>query len=125
MKVLHKLLMGFLLRCPNCEHSQLFPGRFNLFRMEKVCSNCGVRFERSDGEALGGMMINLGLAEILAIAGFFITEAAFHPPLLTQLLVWGGFNVIFCVLFYRHARGFWVAVAYLTGGVYRDADTPQ
>lgn len=120
MNTLHKLLVGFSLRCPNCERGLMFPGRFNFFRMEKTCPNCGVRFERSDGEALGGMMINLGLAEVLAIAGFFITEAAFRPPLLTQILVWGGFNVVFCVVFYRHARALWVSVAYLTGGVYSD-----
>ena len=124
MNSLHKLLTGFRLRCPNCERGRLFPGRFNLFRMEKICPECGVRFERSDGEGIGGMFINLGLAEILAFAGFFTTEAVFHPPLLTQILVWGGFNVIFCLLFYRHARGLWVGVLYLTGSVYTDAEKP-
>lgn len=90
MQYIHKFLVGLMLRCPNCERGQMFPGRFNLFRMEKTCPNCGVRFERSDGEGIGGMFINLGLAVILAFAGFFISEAAFHPPLVTQLLVWGG-----------------------------------
>lgn len=122
MNTLRTLLTGFTLRCPNCGRGQLFPGRLNLFRMEKTCPNCGVRFERSDGEALGGMMVNLVIAEILAIAGFFISETAFHPPLLTQILVWGGFNILFCVFFYRHARGVWVSIAFLTGGVYKDAE---
>lgn len=119
MNVVRKLLVGFLLRCPNCERGRMFRG---LFKMEKTCPNCGVRFERADGEALGGMMVNLVLAEMLSIGGFFITEAAFHPPLLTQIAVWGSFNVIFCVLFYRHARALWVSVAYLTGSVYADDD---
>lgn len=125
MAALRKLLIGFTLYCPNCERGRMFPGRFNLFRMEKTCPNCGVRFERSDGEALGGMMVNLVIAEILAIAGFFISEAAFRPPLLTQIVVWGGFNIAFCLLFYRHARAVWVSIAYLTGGVYSDPDVKK
>ncbi|MDX1993221.1 MAG: DUF983 domain-containing protein [bacterium] len=118
---LKKLWCGVIVRCPNCERGAMFQG---LFRMNATCPVCGVRFERRDGESLGGMMFTLGFAEVLSVGGFFLTEALFAPPLLVQLAVWTVFTVAFCVLFYRSGRGLWVSVVYLTGGVYRDDEAP-
>lgn len=50
--VLHVLWVGLTLRCPACEQGRTFKG---LFSVNKTCSNCGVRFEREDGESVGGM----------------------------------------------------------------------
>lgn len=111
------MLLGLWLRCPNCERGTMFK---DLFTLRPTCPVCAVRFERSDGESLGGMMINLGFAEVLSIGGFIVSQALFNPPILFQAIFWGVFNVAFIVLFYRHARGLWIAVSYLTGGVYTD-----
>lgn len=118
-EMLHKLGVGLALRCPHCEQGRMFDG---LFGMRRHCDVCGVRFERRDGESVGGMYLNLGLAELIAIPGYFIVNALFAPPFLPHLLFWFLFTVVFCALFYRHARGIWVAVTYLTGGVQTDAD---
>ncbi|MEP7288520.1 MAG: DUF983 domain-containing protein [Chloroflexota bacterium] len=114
---LHKLLLGLFLRCPNCGKGHIFHG---LFKMERTCPFCGVRYERRSGESVGGMYINLGAAELLSIGGFFITQALFNPPLVLQTVFWGVFNIVFVLLFYRHARSLWVAISYLTGGVQTD-----
>ena len=114
---LRKLVIGMLLRCPNCERGRMFTG---LFAMRETCPYCHARFERQQGESIGGTLINLSFAELLSIGGFFVSEALFHPPLAFQLIFWVTFNILFVVLFYRHARGMWVAVAYLSGGVYPD-----
>jgi hypothetical protein len=76
----------------------------------------------AQGESIGGTLINLCFAELLSIGGFFISEALFHPPLAFQLIFWVTFNILFVLLFYRHARGMWVAIGYLSGGVYPDPD---
>lgn len=114
---IHKLQVGLLLHCPNCEQGRVFRG---LFKMEATCSVCGVRYERQDGESIGGMIFNLGLAEILSVGGYFVSEGLFHPSLAIQLILWGTFNVLFVVLFYRHSRSLWVSLNYLAGGVYTD-----
>lgn len=116
--MIRKLLVGLLLRCPNCEQGRVFRG---LFRMETTCAVCGARFERASGESLGGMVLNLGLAELLSIGGYFISDALWRPSLAFQLTFWIGFNILFIVLFYRHSRALWVSVNYLSGGVYPDA----
>ena len=112
-----KILLGALLRCPNCEKGSMFSG---LFTIRDTCPVCGARFERQQGESVGGTVINLVLAEVLSIGGFFVSQALFNPPLAFQLVFWIAFNLIFVVLFYRHARGMWVSVAYLSGDVYPD-----
>jgi len=119
LHILHKLLVGLFLRCPNCEQGRMFSG---LFTIRDTCPVCGARFERQQGESIGGTPINLSFAELLSIGGFFISEALFHPPLAFQLVFWVSFNVLFVVFFYRHARGMWVSIAYLSGGVYADPD---
>ncbi len=118
--VIHKLWVGFRLRCPNCEQGRMFRSFFN---MNPTCPECGVRFERSSGESLGGVMINLIVAELVTIGGFFLSETLFHPPLLFQIVFWISFNILLVLAFYRPSRGMWVSVAYLTGGVYRDPET--
>lgn len=114
---LHVLWLGLKLRCPNCGVGHTFSG---LFAVNKTCSNCGIRFEREDGESVGGMYFNLGLAELTTLGGFFIVHALFQPPMLPHMLFWVIYNVAFCALFYRHARSLWMAISYLTGGMSHD-----
>jgi len=116
-----KLLLALFLRCPNCGKGRMFK---NLFTIEQTCPVCGVRFERRSGESVGGMYINLGLAEFFSVGGFFLFQALLNPPWVPHLAFWILFNIVFVVLFYRHSRALWVAIAYLTGGVYRDPDAP-
>ena len=118
----HKLLVGASLRCPNCEQGKMFHG---LFTIDKTCPVCGVRYERLDGESIGGTLVNLVFAEVLSMGGYIITQALFAPPLAFQLPFWVAFNIIFILLFYRHARGIWVSVAYLSGSVYPDSEAKE
>ncbi len=96
-----------------------------LFAMDETCPNCGVRYERRSGESIGGMMINLGAAEVLSMGGYIVTQALFAPPLAFQLIFWVAFNIIFILLFYRHSRGIWASLSFLSGNVYPDSDTDK
>jgi uncharacterized protein (DUF983 family) len=116
---IHKLMIGARRRCPNCEQGRLFSG---LFQMRPTCPVCGVRFERASGESLGGMMVNLVVAELLTIGGFFGSYLLLGSPAdMTPLIIfWLAFDVLFVLGFYQPARGMWVAVAYLTSGLRAD-----
>lgn len=119
---IHKLWVGLLLRCPNCERGHMFHG---LFKMDETCPYCGVRYERLSGESIGGTMINLVLAEVISMGGYIITQIVFAPPLAFQLTFWITFNILFVLLFYRHARGIWASLSFLAGNVYPDPDYQQ
>lgn len=117
--ILHKLRVGASRRCPSCERGRLFS---NHFRMEPVCPYCQSRFERSSGDVIGGVYINVALAELTALMGFFAVHNVSTIPILHQLFIWVPYILLFTVYFYPHTRGLWVAVLYLTGGVYPDPD---
>lgn len=117
--VFHKLKIGFQNRCPECEQGRIFARRFQINAM---CPYCHSRFERSSGDAIGGVYINVALAEFTAMTGFFITQWLFEPSVTVQLAIWLPFILIFCIAFYRPTRGLWVGIMYLTGGIYPDPD---
>lgn len=120
--MLHKLMVALRLRCPSCEQGRMFDG---MFRMTPICPYCHVRFERTSNEAIGGVYINLALAELTSVAGFFVTHWIFGPPIMLQLFIWIPYVLVFTLLFYRHARGLWVGVMFLMGEVYPDFDITQ
>ncbi len=113
---------AFSLRCPNCGVGKTFEG---LFKVNHVCSHCGVRFEREDGESVGGMYINLSLAEVTTMGGFFLIQALFQPPWLPHLFVWIVYNIVFITVFYSRSRSLWMGISYLTGGVHRDDEEEE
>lgn len=115
----YRLSLGLRGRCPHCGLGQLFARRFHL---NDTCPYCAVRFARARGEMLGAMYLNSMLTLVLALAGFFIAEWLFQPALLVQFVVWVAFCLIFPLLFFRLAYGLWLAISYLTGGVYADPD---
>ena len=115
--IVHKLWVAARLRCPHCERGRTFSG---LLKVNKTCPECGMRFEHEDGESVGGMYINLGLAELTTMGGFFLIHNVYQPPVLPHLAFWIVYNITFVVLFYRHSRSMWMSVSYLTSGAKHD-----
>ncbi|MFZ4815186.1 MAG: DUF983 domain-containing protein [Phototrophicaceae bacterium] len=115
---LHKLwISGVRLRCPNCERGHIVTG---LFAFQPTCEQCGVRYERLDGESLGGLVFTAGAIPTVAILGFFLTNWLTAWGIWWNAALWLGFIAVACLLGYRHARAAWVGVSWLTGGVYND-----
>jgi uncharacterized protein (DUF983 family) len=113
------LWMGLRLRCPNCGRGRLFARGFH---MHATCPYCEARYERGRGESVGGAYITIALAEISALFGFFTVDALTDLAPITQLPFWILYTFVFSVLCYRPARGLWIAIVHLTGGVYPDPD---
>lgn len=95
------------LRCPLCGTGPLFR---TWLRMHANCSNCNLRFDRAPGYYLGSVYINYGLTALLvtfAYFAMFFTDT-FSPS--RQLMVLGGFCVIFPLWFFRYARSLWLTM---------------
>jgi len=83
--------------------------------MNSECAHCGVRFDREAGLWLGSMDINLTLSLLLILVPLvFLRELALG----LELAVVGAAAIVVPALLYRHVRGFWMALIYLSGGVY-------
>jgi uncharacterized protein (DUF983 family) len=115
-RILRVLLQSLCLRCPACQHGRMFR---SLFTMNVRCPVCGVIFERDAGEVTGGMAINTIATSSLAVGGAsiaFISDVPVWPLIGALILV----SVTFSVWFYRHARGLWTGILYLTGSMFED-----
>lgn len=116
---LRKLRVGARLRCPHCEVGPIFD---SYLKLRDTCPYCDARYERGAGESIGGIYVNIIAAETTAFIGFLIVHTLFSPPITQQLMFWVPYLIVFSVLFYRRARGVWIAILYLTGAVYADPD---
>ena len=105
---------GLTHRCPNCGERTLFvPGK--LFQLNKVCRNCGFRFERDHDEGffLGSMSLNYGVTLICFLLPVMLL--AYFKVIGTSLaIVLAGVGAIVVpALFYRSSRSWWLMNYYL------------
>jgi uncharacterized protein (DUF983 family) len=107
-----RIAIGRGLRCPVCGVGRLFRTTFG---MREACPHCGVSYGREEGFWLGSMDINLTLS-LLVILGSLV----FLPELDLgrELAFLGAAAVLLPAVLFRFVRGFWMALLYLSGGVY-------
>jgi uncharacterized protein (DUF983 family) len=113
-RILHKLLLGFLLICPVCERGGMYVTQF---RMHQFCPSCGVQFERSPGEGTGAMAITLvAVSSVSVITGSLLVVLT-DVPVGLVIGFFAVFTILVGTLLYRQARGLWVSILYLLGAM--------
>lgn len=98
------------LRCPVCGSGRLFRTGF---RMLSRCEVCGVRFEREPGYFVGAIYVNYGLTSLAVLGTALSLDACFGLDLSTLLPLAITGSILLPVLFFRHARSFWLALDFL------------
>src|SRR3954470_2915765 len=117
LRILRILTCGLLLICPACRYGRMFR---SLFTMNLRCPVCGIIFERDAGEVTGGMAINLTVTSTLIVIAALYFALFTQTSVVLLIGVMAIFTVAFGLLFYRHARGLWVSILYLTGSIDED-----
>jgi uncharacterized protein (DUF983 family) len=117
LRIIRILFLGLLLTCPACRHGRMFR---SLFVMNVRCPVCGVIFERDAGEVTGGMAINMTLTSTVALVGGGLLGVLTDLPAGELIILVGLITVAIGLLFYRHARGLWTSILYLTGSIFED-----
>ena len=97
------------LRCPRCGRGTMFDG---FFTMRAECDFCRLKFEREQGFFVGAIYVNYAVTVLISMPGFFVLDH-YGATLAQQLVFWGAFVVAFPLLFFRHSRSLWLAVAHL------------
>jgi|SRR5579859_7711358 len=116
LRMIYILFCALRLTCPACRYGRMFR---SWFTMNLRCPVCGVIFERDGGEVTGAMAINITLTMGIALLGAipaFSSDVPIVPLLLGMTIV----TILFPLWFYRHARGLWVGILYLTGSMFED-----
>ncbi len=107
----HAIGRGLKLRCPVCGVGRLF---VTFWRMREACAECGVSYAR-EAVWLGSMDINLTLSLLLVLGAIpFLSELGLRR----ELVVLGLAAVLIPAALFRFVRGVWMALLYLSGGVY-------
>jgi len=101
---------GVRLRCPRCGEGSLFTGFFSMYTS---CPHCALVFEREPGYFVGAIYVNYSATSLIAIAGFLALDYFVALALLPQLLLWGGFAVLFPLFFFRYSRSLWLSLDYI------------
>jgi uncharacterized protein (DUF983 family) len=94
--------------------------------MFEHCPHCGLKFEREQGYFVGAIYINYAATVAIAIPGFFLLDAFTTMTIRQQLAIWLPFAVIFPLLFFHHARSFWLVMDHFfnpTNALYREPST--
>lgn len=116
---LNTLVRGIRGRCPRCGVGKVRQGMYGL--VEK-CPHCQARLERSAGESTGAMMLTLSSVPLpaLLIAMWLYSRYQPNVALLVGGLVLGTIGAI--LLVHRYARGAWLAITHLSGGLLTDEE---
>ncbi|MCP4193259.1 MAG: DUF983 domain-containing protein [Planctomycetaceae bacterium] len=78
--------------------------------MNPRCQCCDYPFERESGFYLGAIYFNYGLTALIVAIGFpLVTLSQLLTPN-TALAIGMAIAILFPILFFRHARSFWLTL---------------
>jgi uncharacterized protein (DUF983 family) len=98
---------GMRLRCPRCGTGNLYT---KPFKMLAHCPHCGLKYEREQGYFVGAIYINYAATVAIAVPGFFVLDAFAGLTINQQLGIWIPFAIVFPLVFFHHARSFWLVL---------------
>ena len=78
--------------------------------MNPRCPHCDYPFERESGFYLGSIYVNYGLTALIVAVGFPVLTLSRTLTPNTALAVGMVITVLFPLLFFRHARSFWLSL---------------
>jgi hypothetical protein len=81
--------------------------------MYSECPRCQLRYEREQGFFVGAIYLNYAATVLIAVPGYFVLDYFTGISLSHQLLLWGGFSIVFPLVFFRHSRSLWLGLVTL------------
>ena len=105
---------GVLGRCPGCGQTSMFRSFYDL---HETCAVCGIRYESSSGDWLGGTAIGYGIGAIVGLA-FALAEVRWGligSLGLSPIWVIATISLVATVIGYRPAKAMWYALPYEWG----------
>jgi len=85
--------------------------------MHERCSACGLVYEREQGYFVGAMYVNYALTAALGLGGVLVLDRLVGLSLTQQLALAVPVMLLAPVLFFRHARSFWLGIEYFVSSL--------
>jgi len=108
--------VGMQLRCPACGEGRISRG---LTTMNQSCPQCGVTFERDEGDFLGAMVVAYSITSVLVGVGIYVVAVTTDLPVTGHLILWTVFAGLFLLLTYRNMKGIWLGILHGMVGLRR------
>jgi uncharacterized protein (DUF983 family) len=87
--------------------------------MHEHCRRCGLRYEAEQGFFVGAIYVNYAVTVVLGLGSALALEWLRPTTLREQLAVAVPLMLVVPVLFFHHARSFWLAANLAAGGLER------
>jgi uncharacterized protein (DUF983 family) len=104
------LVRALRLRCPRCGRARLFA---SWFTMHDPCPACGLRYEREQGYFVGAIYVNYALTTAVTLGTVLGLDAVVGLSLAAQLGIGVALGALVPLVFFRYARGLWLAIDFL------------
>lgn len=95
------------LRCPRCGQGKLYAG---LITMTKNCDHCQLDIAKQPGYYLGSTYINYGFTTVILMVSYMSLRFGAGYESKTLIPPFVVFLIAFPLLFFRHARAFWLSM---------------
>lgn len=105
---------GMRLVCPACRRGRMYR---NLQDLNERCPECGVVFERQDGEFLGAMVVAYTVLALVVIGGYFLVQAVADLSATAHIVIWSAVSLLLLVFFYRNMKGIWIGLLHAVLGL--------
>jgi len=106
--------VGMTLRCPACGEGRIYR---NLTEMNRSCSQCGVVFEREEGDFVGAMLVAYSITAVVIAAGVYLVEVYTSLDAMVHVLLWSAVATLFLVFTYRNMKGIWLGILHAMIGL--------
>jgi uncharacterized protein (DUF983 family) len=108
--------VGMTLKCPACKTGRVYR---SLTEMNHACPNCGVVFEREEGDFLGAMVVAYSVTAVLLGVGIYVVEVLTDLAPMLHVLLWSLVATAFILLTYRNMKGIWLGILHVMMGLTR------
>ena len=99
---------GLRCRCPACGKGRLYDG---LLTVAAKCESCGLDLSAHDSGD-GPAVFVIFILSVIVVAGGFVLEMAFEPPLWVQAVIWIPVIIGLAILLLRPVKAILVALHY-------------
>ena len=116
-QILLRLAQSVTLRCPHCSRTRVMR---NPYVPHKACAECGLVFEREEGDFWGTVVLSYGLGGAVGIATGALLVHFGATDWERVAYTAAGATLATILLCFPFVKSLWIYVLYLTRGQYED-----
>jgi len=116
-RLLLHLARSVTLRCPHCRRTNVMR---NPYVAHETCAECGLVFQRDEGDFWGTVVLSYGLAGLVGLGTAAIIVRLGMTDWEAVAYIAAGAAVASILLFFPFVKSLWIYLLYFTRGQYEE-----